>query len=172
MAVMKRLIIVLVVVSMPMLLGLLFTYEVIKIDWISFMEIQPSGQPQRDPLPMPARSVPVQGAYIRAELGAPENPYEATENSIARGKYFYDISCQPCHGAQGQGNGPFAPFLRQNPPSSLLTEDTINLSDGEIFVIISEGIEGAMPAMRYNLPDEEMRWTVVNYVRSLQQGGQ
>jgi mono/diheme cytochrome c family protein len=172
MAVMKRLIIVLVVVSLPLMLGLLFTYEIIKIDWISFMEIQPVAQPQRDPLPLPARSVPVQGAYISQQLGAPENPFEANENSVARGQYFYDISCTPCHGAQGQGNGPFSAFLRDRPPSNLTDAQAVNLSDGEIFVIISNGIEGAMPPMRYNLPDEEMRWSVVNYVRSLQQAGQ
>jgi mono/diheme cytochrome c family protein len=172
MAVMKRLIIVLLLVSMPLIIGLLFTYEIIKIDWISFMEIQPVSQPQRDPLPMPARSVPIQGTSLNPFLGVPTNPYPANEASIARGQYFYNISCTPCHGAQGQGNGPFSAFLREIRPSDLTAEDTVNMSDGEIFIIISNGIEGAMPAMRYNLPDEEMRWTVVNYVRSLQQGSQ
>ena len=31
----------------------LFTYDVIKIDWISFMEVQDSFRPMEDPLPVP-----------------------------------------------------------------------------------------------------------------------
>lgn len=168
MAIIKRLIIVLVVAAMPLLLGLLLTYDVIKIEWISLMEIQPSYRQQEEPLAVPVRSVPVQGAYNSAVLGAPVNPYEATENSIARGKYFYDITCQPCHGATGQGNGPFSPFIQPRKPVSLLEGRPVTLSDGELFIIISNGVDGAMPSLRQNLPDEEMRWAVVNYVRSLQ----
>ncbi len=48
----------------------------------------------------------------------------------------------------------------------------MTLSDGELFVVISNGVDGAMPSLRQNLPDEEMRWAVVNYVRSLQKAGQ
>ena len=82
----KRLLMILGGVALPLLVGLLFTYDVIKIDWISFMEIQPSFNPQEDPLPLPARSVPVQGAAYIAELGAPVNPVAADEASLARGK--------------------------------------------------------------------------------------
>jgi hypothetical protein len=39
----------------------LFSYDVIKIDWVSFMEIQPAFQPMYDPLPVPADSIPVEG---------------------------------------------------------------------------------------------------------------
>lgn len=172
MAVIKRLIIVLGLVVTPLLLGLLFTYDIIKIDWISMMEIQPSYNPQEDPLPMPARSVPIQGAYNDPNLGAPVNPIEASENSLARGKYFYDINCAICHGPQGNGQSGMAVYFRQRPARNLLDADIVSRSDGEIFLVISNGIEGAMPAMKQNLPDEEMRWSVVNYVRQLQQGGQ
>lgn len=168
MAVMKRLLILLALVSAPLLLGLLLTFDIFKIEWVSMMEIQPSYNAQEDPLPMPERSVPIQGAYNSPLLGPPDNNIPPTENSLTRGKYFYEITCLPCHGAAGDGRGPFAIYLRERPPLSLLEERATSLSDGEIFVIISNGIEGAMPALRQNLPDEEMRWSVVNYVRSLQ----
>ena len=61
MAVMKRLAIILALLAAPLIIGLLFTYDIIKIEWISFMEIQPSFRPQEDPLPMPARSVRLTG---------------------------------------------------------------------------------------------------------------
>jgi mono/diheme cytochrome c family protein len=164
-----RLAIVGALVTAPLLIGMLFAYDIIKIEWISFMELQPSFRPQQDPLPMPERSVPVQGAYNFAGMEDAQNPLPASENSLARGKYFYDISCQPCHGATGQGNGPFAVYLTQVRPTNLTDEATRARSDGELFMIISNGI-GVMPAMRQNIPDEDMRWSVVNYLRTLQEG--
>lgn len=170
MAVMKRLVIVLALVTAPFALGLLFTYDIIKIDWISFMEIQESFNPQEDPLPVPARSVPVQGAASIQALGAPVNPVAADDASIARGKTDYNISCRICHGPKGDGRGPFAVFLRKYPPANLLEGRPLTLSDGEIYMTITNGVEGRMPHLRENLPDPEMRWDVVNYVRSLQKG--
>lgn len=168
MAIIKRILIFLVLASAPLLLGLLVTYDVIKLEWVSMMEIQPSYNAQEAPLPLPARSVPVQGAYNDPVLGPPLNPYEATENSLARGKHFYDITCTPCHGATGAGNGTFSAFIQPRRPVSLLEGRPVTMSDGELFVVISNGVDGAMPSLRQNLPTEEMRWSVVNYVRSLQ----
>lgn len=164
----KKLILVMGVLSAPLIIGLLFTYDVIKIDWISFMEIQPKFIPMEDPLPLPARSIPVQGAAYIPELGVPTNPVEANEDSLAKGKTYFDYSCALCHGTTGEGNGAFSGFLRNYPPVSLVDEDRQSLSDGAIFVTITEGIPGKMPNLRENLPTAEMRWDVVNYVRLLQ----
>lgn len=167
MAVLKRLIILLVLVTAPFALGLLLTYDLVKIDWISFMEIQNSFNPQEAPLPVPARSVPIQGVAYIAELGAPVNPVEANDESVQRGKVQYEINCSLCHGPRADGRGPFVAFLA-NKPASLLEGAPANLSDGEIFMTISTGVEGRMPDLRENLPDPLMRWDVVNYVRFLQ----
>ena len=43
---------------------LLFSFDVIKIDWPSFMEIQPSYRPMENPLPVPERSIPIEGQSI------------------------------------------------------------------------------------------------------------
>jgi len=165
----KRLILVLFVVAMPFALGLLFTYDVIKIDWISFMEIQPSFRAQEDPLPLPAGSVPVDGAAYVDGLGAPSNPVPADEVSLARGKQLFDVACTPCHGATGVGNGTFSAFLTKKKPTSLLDARVVNLSDGALFMVITNGVPGTMPPMRENLPTARDRWDVVNYVRQLQQ---
>jgi mono/diheme cytochrome c family protein len=174
MAVIKRLVIVLVVLAVPLAGGLLFTYDVIKIDWISFMEIQPSFRPMEDPLPLPPRSVPVQGASYIPELGAPVNPVSADEESLARGKQSYDTACALCHGPEGQGNGPFSGFLVRYPPANLVKPDSSarQIIDGAIFLTITKGIEGRMPSLLENLPTAEMRWDVVNYVRSLQKAAE
>jgi mono/diheme cytochrome c family protein len=164
----KKLIIALGALSAPLIIGLLFTYEVIKIDWVSFMEIQPNYRPMEDPLPLPARSIPVQGAAYIPELGVPSNPVAADADSVDRGKSYYDSSCALCHGETGEGNGGFSGFLRENPPISLVDANRSALSDGAIFVTITEGVPGKMPHLRENLPTPEMRWDVVNYVRFLQ----
>ncbi len=64
---------------------LLFTFDVIKIDWPSFMEIQPSYRPMENPLPPPERSIPIEGPIVIPGMGAPENPVKADDASIARG---------------------------------------------------------------------------------------
>lgn len=164
----KKLILVMGALVTPLIIGLLFTYDVIKIDWVSLMEIQANYRPMEDPLPLPARSIPVQGAAYIPELGVPSNPVKADEASVSRGKENYDSACALCHGATGEGNGGFSGFLRKFPPVSLVDADRSALSDGAIFVTITEGVPGKMPHLRENLPTPEMRWDVVNYVRFLQ----
>ena len=164
----KKLVLVMGALVTPLIVGLLFTYDVIKIDWVSLMEIQASYRPMEDPLPLPARSVPVQGVAYIPELGVPSNPVPATEDSLAQGKEYFEAACALCHGMTGEGNGGFSGFLREYPPVSLVDEDRVALSDGAIFVTITEGVPGKMPHLRENLPQPEMRWDVVNYVRYLQ----
>lgn len=164
---MKRLLIVFGIVITPFIVGLLFTYDVIKIEWISFMEVQPSFRAQEDPLPLPPASIPVQGAAYVPGLGAPVNPIPADEVSLQRGKQLYEIHCALCHGSQGNGNGSFAAFLKHK-PANLLAGNALTGSDGSIFMVISSGIPGRMPALRENLPAARERWDVINYIRSLQ----
>jgi len=165
----KRLILILGAVITPLIIGLLFTYDIIKIDWISFMEIQANYRPMEDPLPLPQRSVPIQGAAYIPELGVPLNPVPAESNSLTNGKKLYESSCALCHGSTGDGTGPFSAFLTKFPPANLLDADRQSLSDGAIFMVITDGVPGRMPHLRENLPTAEMRWDVVNYVNLLQQ---
>jgi len=161
----KRLIILMMLLGAPFIVGLLFTYEIIDINWISFMEIQESFQPQENPLPLPAASVPIDGANVAAGVD-PANPVARDEASLQRGQEYFRINCALCHGPEGQGNGSFAAFL-QNKPSNLTEGHAVGMSDGQIFRVISNGVEGSMPAMRENLRIQD-RWDVVNFVRSLQ----
>src|SRR5512147_1934489 len=108
-----------VLIAAAALLGvtMLFTYDVIKIDWPSFMEIQPSYRPMENPLPVPERSIPIEGAvYIPNSQVLPENPMKADDASLARGKELFAINCQMCHGVTGEGNGPIAAFLTKFKP--------------------------------------------------------
>ncbi len=144
---------------------LLFTYDIIKIEWISFMEIQPAYREMEDPLPVPVRSIPVEGPVSIPGMLPPENPIEADEASITRGANLYEIHCQMCHGATAEGNGPIAPFLA-NRPANLTTPVVQSKSDGSIFLTITHGIPGKMPPLNENLTVPE-RWDLVNFVRTL-----
>lgn len=146
----------------------LFMFDVIKIEWISFMEIQPAYKQMEDPLPVPERSIPVEGAIAIPGLGAPENPTTADEASIARGAELYAINCQMCHGPAGKGNGSIAPYLINFKPADLSAALAQSKSDGSIFLTISNGIEGRMPSLNENLTVPE-RWDVVNFIRTLAQ---
>jgi mono/diheme cytochrome c family protein len=168
----KRIVLTLGAIVAVLALGLLITYQVIHIDWISFMEIQPSFRPMEDPLPVPARSVPIQGAAFVPETGNPTNPITADQASLSRGQTLYEINCEICHGKQGKGNGPVAEKLVRK-PADLTGANVKPLSEGEIFLVITDGVQlpkgstGGMPALRENLTVSD-RWDVVNYVRSLQ----
>ena len=145
---------------------LVFTYDVIKIDWPSFMEIQPSYKQMEDPLPPPERSIPVEGAIAIPNMGAPENPTIADEASVARGAELFALNCQMCHGPKGEGNGTVAPFLIKYKPANLTTDVVQSKSDGSMFLTISNGLDGRMPALNENLTVSE-RWDVVNFLRTL-----
>ena len=161
----KRLAMIFVVVGVVFGILLIFSYDVIKIDWPSFMEIQPSYRPMENPLPVAESSIPIEGAISIPGMGAPENPTPADETSIARGKELYTINCQMCHGPAGEGNGPIAAFLA-NRPANFTTDVVQSKSDGSFFLTISNGIDGRMPALNENLTVSE-RWDVVNFLRTL-----
>ena len=145
---------------------MIFSYDVIKIDWPSFMEIQPSFKPMEDPLPVPAQSIPIEGPANIPNMGAPTNPVTADDASVARGAELFHINCTACHGIDGKGTGPVAAFLQNKKPADLTSPAIQFLSDGAIFMVITNGMPGTMPALNENLTVRE-RWDVVNFVRTL-----
>jgi len=162
----------------------IFAFDVIKIDWIVFMEIQPSYGAQESPRPVPAQSIPVEGAAYIPGNGAPANPVPADETSIARGAELFTIHCQMCHGEAGEGNGTVAAFLVKKKPANITSELVQSKSDGSLFLTISNGIfnpnntlfpdvefSGQMPPLNENLTVRE-RWDVVNYIRTLKAAAQ
>ena len=90
----KRVAITLGAFAAILVAGLLITYQVIRINWNSFMEIQPSFRPMDHPLPVPAQSVPVEGpAYIPyfsiiPFLSRPRMPYFAPTFLNASSAFF------------------------------------------------------------------------------------
>ncbi len=164
--ILKRFAVIFVVVAVLFGITMLFTYDVIKIQWVSFMGIQPSHRQMRDPLPVPDQSIPVEGPAYIPNMGAPTNPVPADQASLARGAELFHVNCQLCHGDGGKGNGPIAALI-VNKPADLTSPLVKALSDGQIFLTMTNGVPGRMPALNENLTVRE-RWDVVNYIRSLQ----
>jgi len=161
----QRLFMIFVTVGVVFAVILLFSFDVIKIDWPSFMEIQPSYRQMENPLPVPESSIPIDGPIAIPGMGAPENPTKADDASIARGAELYNINCKMCHGQTAQGNGPIAAFLA-NKPANLTSPIVQSKSDGSIFLTITNGVAGKMPALNENFLVSE-RWDLVNYIRTL-----
>jgi len=155
--ILKRLLGLFVVVGVLFGIMMLFSYDVIKIDWPSFMEIQPSYRPMEHPLPVPSRSIPVEGPAYIPNMGLPENPRPADEASLTRGAELYTLNCQMCHGATGQGNGPVSAFLSNFKPANLTSPLLKAFPDGQIFMTITNGVPERMPPLNENLTVSE-RW--------------
>lgn len=166
MSIFKQLLLVLSVVGLLGAAMMVFTYDVIKIDWPVFMEIQPTYKQMENPLPPPERSIPVEGAIAIPNLGAPENPVPADEVSVTRGAELFAIHCQMCHGVGGEGNGTVAAFLIKYKPANLTLPVVQDKSDGAIFLTITNGVTDRMPPLNENLTVRE-RWDVVNFIRTL-----
>jgi mono/diheme cytochrome c family protein len=166
----QRLLVVIAVALLLFGVLMLFSFDIVKIDWISFMEIQPSFKPMEHPLPVAARSIPIEGAAYIPGQGAPSNPVPADPVSVERGRILYSVTCIQCHGPKADGNGIIGGALMFQPAN--LTGDVVqNKPDGALFLTITNGIQGTggqihMPALNENLNVRD-RWDVVNYIRTL-----
>ena len=87
-----------------------------------------------------------------------KSPVPMTEQSIEKGRELFGKHCSGCHGEKGRGVGTL-----DLTDSIVIHGDT----DGEIFHVITDGIEGtAMRPFKKELT-KDMRWHLVNYMKSL-----
>jgi mono/diheme cytochrome c family protein len=105
------------------------------------------------------------GWNIPAKFKTTKNPVAVNAGSVADGKDLYNKHCKSCHGAKGLGDGPKASTLDVS-CSDFSTKKFQGLADGEIFFQISEG-KGKMPAFKKNIPEDNSRWAIVNYMRTM-----
>ena len=99
-----------------------------------------------------------------------KNPVATSPESIEKGKTLYlertKGNCVFCHGETGAGNEANLARLRRKPADLTRKERMAKMTDGELYWKITKGINGIMPAGERRMNEEE-RWHVVNYIRTL-----
>lgn len=141
------------------------------VPWFETMTRQPSIETYEvEPMAPVEGTVPV-GASLHLDLLAADtllaNPLETTSEVLERGEVLFLQFCVMCHGETGAGDGPVVGENRLPPlPTlNLLSDRAMDLSDGYLYGMISNG-RGVMPSYRRVSHDD--RWHLVEYVRKLQ----
>jgi mono/diheme cytochrome c family protein len=97
------------------------------------------------------------------------NPVAATEENLRDGRLHFADHCAICHGNDGSCDTMMGSGLYPKPPDLRLAE-TQQLSDGELFWIIENGVRfTGMPAFSSSHSSPEDSWKLVHFIRHLPQ---
>lgn len=94
-----------------------------------------------------------------------DNYFEVSRGLLARGQERYSVTCMPCHGAVGDGNGIITQRGFPTPPSFHI-DRLREVEDGYIFDVITNGF-GRMYSYASRVKPED-RWAIAAYIRALQ----
>ena len=110
----------------------------------------------------------VRGIAIRTRVGSLTNPIPASDAVIKEGMEHFADHCAVCHGNDGSGNTEMGRGLYPRAPDMRLPA-TQNLSDGELFYIIENGVRlTGMPAWSTGTKEgETSSWHLVHFIRHL-----
>jgi mono/diheme cytochrome c family protein len=107
-----------------------------------------------------------------------KNPLDSSAAVIASGKALYEMYCDHCHGAKGDGQGKVATGVPKDPsnPNDLKSAyagvpnykaDALkNITEGHIFHVITYGKNLMWPHGSQISPED--RWRIAKYVKTLQ----
>ena len=102
---------------------------------------------------------------ISADDAARVNPVKSSPEGLAEARKVFGYDCEMCHGAKGDGKGEVVESMKLTMHDWREPATLANISDGEIFYIITKG-KGKMMAEGDRVP-EKLRWNLVNLVRAL-----
>ena len=95
--------------------------------------------------------------------------YKSMKNNqkgdLSTGKMLYTKHCKSCHGGSGLGDGPKAGSLKTK-INSLKDSKFQAQTDGEIYFKSFVGRD-EMPNFEKKILDEDERWAIVNFTRTL-----
>jgi mono/diheme cytochrome c family protein len=95
-----------------------------------------------------------------------KNPVPVTAALIHQGQFRFNTYCSPCHDRTGQGKGLVPQHAPQWQPANLTDDRIVDMADGEIFNVITNG-RRTMPPYQYQVVTAD-RWAIIAYVRVLQ----
>ena len=93
-----------------------------------------------------------------------QNPTDAEED-LDIGEELYMKHCKSCHGKEGLGDGSKA-AEQEGDLGDFSSEEFQAQSDGALFYKTTTGRDD-MPNYDKKIPEDEDRWLVVNYMRTL-----
>jgi mono/diheme cytochrome c family protein len=164
-----RILVLLAVLGVVGGLLVMLTYDIIFVDFVSFMEDQPSIGYHEPPRRLPAEgAMPVSRPAYLDEPVSMANPVPADEVSLQRGEILFSVHCSVCHGRRGRGDGPVVAYWRADArrPADLAAERFSQYPDSLLYGVITQGV-GGMPALRENMTERQY-WDVINFVRTFQ----
>jgi cytochrome c5 len=104
-------------------------------------------------------------APIPADAAAKKNPVKPTLEGLAEARKLYGYHCAMCHGKDGDGKGDLAEQMKLDLHDWRNPNSISKYTDGELFYIVTNG-RGKMEGGEGDRTKEEMRWNLVNLVRS------
>ncbi len=97
------------------------------------------------------------------------NPLPASDENLKAGRNHFADHCASCHANDGSGDTMYGKGLYPKPPD-LTKPETQNLSDGELFWIIENGVRfTGMPAFGGGHGSKDDSWRLVLFIRHLPQ---
>ncbi|HEY2822033.1 MAG TPA: cytochrome c [Candidatus Acidoferrum sp.] len=97
------------------------------------------------------------------------NPMPPSDEDLREARQHFADHCSSCHANDGSGDTMYGKGLYPKPPD-LRKSETQNLSDGELFWIIENGVRfTGMPAFGGGHGSEEDSWKLVLFIRHLPQ---
>lgn len=103
---------------------------------------------------------------IPAKYKTMKSTVKVTDPTVTSvGKDMYNKHCKSCHGTKGLGDGPKAAMMKTKMPS-FASKSFQALTEGEIYYQSIIGRD-EMPNFEKKIADEDDRWAVVQYVRTL-----
>ena len=100
---------------------------------------------------------------VPADFAGKTNPLGA--DAATAGAKVFQVNCEPCHGAQGHGDGPAGAALDPKPKN--LPELAAQVGDDYLFWRVSTGKPGTSMAPWAGVLTEEQIWQAVAFIRTL-----
>jgi mono/diheme cytochrome c family protein len=94
-----------------------------------------------------------------------KNPYSKAADTEKIGRILYAKHCKSCHGSKGKGDGKKAASL-DTPVGDFSSPSFKNQTDGSLYYKTFFGRD-EMPSFKKKIVDEEEKWLIVNYMRTL-----
>lgn len=106
-----------------------------------------------DPWPVPSK-------YVNLK-----NPYADAEDQDQIGRELFMVHCRSCHGTRGKGDGKKASTL-DTQVTDITTDVFKSQTDGELYYKSIIGRDD-MPNFEKQIKEEEDRWLLINYLKTL-----